>query len=120
VQRTINIVLKILSAGVWPALPLTGYWLFFRYKNAPGEPPLPAVTLFSLMTLTGIVVWSLPMLAAAAAGVFKPEFFGLLGWIVVLFSIKRFLYLRRGFLSLFEEAILDSLEFFLPGFYLTP
>ncbi len=70
---------RLLSCGVWPALPLTGHRLL---------PPdfldtCPLVTAFALWTLAGVVVWSVPLLAAAALRVYRPAFFGLAGWAVV-------------------------------------
>lgn len=70
---------RLLCGGIWPALPLTGYRLL---------PPdlldtCPLVTAFALWALAGVVVWSVPLLAAAALRVYRPAVFGLVGWAVI-------------------------------------
>lgn len=78
---------RILSCGIWPALPLTGYWLLTPdWFEAPGS-PLPGVTRFALRTTAGIVVWSGALLLAAAGRFYRGAWFGLAGWAVVLVSL---------------------------------
>lgn len=78
---------RILSCGIWPALPLTGYWLMPSDVLETPDSPFPEVTRFALWTTAGIVVWSGGLLLAAAARVYRGSYFGLLGWAVVLASL---------------------------------
>ena len=72
----------VAAAGVWPALPLTGYLLFARPQRAAAGDSLPAVTSGALMTAVGFAVWSVLLLGSAIAGVYRADALGLLGWIV--------------------------------------
>ncbi len=76
----------IASCGIWPALPLTGYWLLYRPALALG-PPLPVVTAFALCAAAGVAAWSPAMLAAAIAGIFRPAVIGIAGWITTAVSM---------------------------------
>lgn len=67
------------AAGVWPALPLTGYLLFVRPHHSAGH-GLPAITTFALMTTIGLAVWSPLLLGTAIAGVYHAAYLGVLGW----------------------------------------
>src|SRR5262249_53332302 len=78
---------RILNCGIWPALPLTGYWLMPSDLLQAPDSPFPLVTLFSLWTMSGIVVWSGGLLSAAAARVYRGDYFGLAGWAVVIVSL---------------------------------
>ena len=62
---------RIMSCGIWPALPLTGYWLMPPNLLQTPDSPFPVVTLFALWTMAGIVVWSGGLLSAAAARVYR-------------------------------------------------
>jgi hypothetical protein len=77
----------IASGGIWPALPLTGYWLFGRPRRSAERLRLPAVAALALMTVAGIAVWSVGMLGAAMMGVYRPTAFGVAGWVVTLASV---------------------------------
>src|SRR4030042_3045092 len=79
-----NMVLSIISAGIWPALPLTGYLIFRRYKKINS---FPIISLISLITVIGIAIWSLPMLITAMIGLYRAECFGLVGWVFTIFSM---------------------------------
>lgn len=70
--------------GLWSALPVTGYWLFLRRHYASGIAPYPAITAVALATTVGILVWSVPLLLSAIAGLYSPAAIGLLGWAVTL------------------------------------
>lgn len=74
------------AAGVWPALPLTGYWMLGRRLRMVGE-SVPLVTATALATVAGFCVWSPILLGAAVAGVYRGDVLGLLGWGVTLFSV---------------------------------
>lgn len=74
--------------GVWPALPMTGYWLFLRAYRKSGTSAFPLVTSIALACVAGIAVWSVPMLASAVLGAYWAGFFGLLGWAITLFTAK--------------------------------
>jgi hypothetical protein len=76
----------IASCGIWPALPLTGYWLLYRVALAP-ETELPGVTAFALCAAAGMAAWSPVMLAAAIAGIGRPAVIGMAGWITTAVSI---------------------------------
>ncbi|MBV9387074.1 MAG: hypothetical protein JOZ78_11670 [Chroococcidiopsidaceae cyanobacterium CP_BM_ER_R8_30] len=80
----------IAASGIWSALPLTGSFVFLHHYKAIAN-PVSRVTAFSLMTVAGIAVWSVPMLAATIFGIYHAEFFGLIGWIVTLFQFIRWL-----------------------------
>lgn len=78
---------SLAAFGIWPALPLSGLWLFrFTLRNS-WTPTLPPLTLLALMTVAGIAVWSGPMLASAAAGLYSARVFGLIGWAVTLCAL---------------------------------
>jgi len=91
--------LPMLSAfaafGVWPALPLTGYWLFTRVYRESGSGEYPLVRSVALMAVAGTAVWSLPMLGSAMIGIYRAEIFGLLGWMVTLRALFGFLKRRE-------------------------
>jgi hypothetical protein len=70
------------AAGLWPGLPATGYLLFARTRRSAGAAIFPVVTFSALLVVTGIATWSLPLLATAVAGVYRPEYVGLGGWLV--------------------------------------
>ncbi|MFQ5668460.1 MAG: hypothetical protein ACE5I7_18805, partial [Candidatus Binatia bacterium] len=72
------------AAGVWPAVPLTGYAVFTRTNSRLGGNTLPRVTSFALMTVAGLVVWSVPLLGSVVAGIYRGAYVGLLGWGVTL------------------------------------
>src|SRR5574341_1409618 len=72
--------LSMLAAGgVWPAVPLTGYLLFWR-PQAAALRSLPPATALTLTTVAGLTVWSPLLLGTAVAGLYRAEVFGLMGW----------------------------------------
>jgi hypothetical protein len=83
----LNCISRIMSSGVWPALPLTGYWLLRSEGLYVADAPLPLITLFAIWSLTGIVVWSGLLLSTAAARCYRGDFLGLAGWLVVSISL---------------------------------
>jgi len=86
---------KLAAFGVWPAVPLTGYWLFARAIRVSGSTAFPVVTSLGLMSVAGVTVWSVPMLASAVAGVYRADYFGLLGWAVTLCTLVALFRTRR-------------------------
>ena len=97
-STVMSLLYTIVTFGIWPALPLTGYFLFSRYKLETGISSLPKITSFSLMTVVGIVLWSVFLLAAAILGIYRAGYFGLVGWIVTI-SVSIWLYKRRSVFS---------------------
>lgn len=81
------------AAGVWCAAPLTGYLVFARTQRAAPD-SVPRVTSFALMTVAGLAVWSVPLLAAAVAGVYRGDVLGVAGWAVSIVAAA--ILLRRG------------------------
>jgi hypothetical protein len=82
-----NLPSAIAAAGIWPALPLTGYWLLVRPQRRIWAGRLPWLTSLALMTVAGMAIWSGFLLSAAVARVYRPEYFGLAGWGVTLLSL---------------------------------
>jgi hypothetical protein len=80
-------VSRIVSCGIWPALPLTGYWLVPSGSLRGGETPSSALGLFALWTMAGIILWSICLLSTAAARVYRSTYFGLAGWVVSVASL---------------------------------
>src|SRR4051794_20432479 len=78
---------RILSSGIWPALPLTGYWLMPTGVLETPDRAFPVVTRFAVWTTAGIVAWSGALLLAAAGRLYRGACFGLAGWLVVLVSL---------------------------------
>ncbi len=78
---------NLAAAGVWPAVPLTGYLLFARPLRVWRSASLPAAPWFALMTVAGLAVWSVPLLGTAVAGVYRPAYLGLIGWSVTLIGL---------------------------------
>ncbi len=77
----------IAAFGIWPALPLTGYWLFALCFPPGFWGRFPAVTSLALMAVAGIAVWSALMLTAAIAGIYSGAYLGLFGWIITVFAL---------------------------------
>ncbi|MFI5364862.1 MAG: ArnT family glycosyltransferase [Candidatus Binatia bacterium] len=75
------------AGGVWPAVPVTGYLVFAPAQRGTRTEPLPVVTSLALMTVAGLAVWSVPLLASAVAGVYRPGYLGLLGWGTTLVGV---------------------------------
>jgi len=89
----------VAAAGVWPALPLTGYLVFTRLQRSSELEMFPALTAVALLSVTGLALWSVLLLATAMAGVFTPAVHGLLGWAVTgigLVMVRRSPSFRRG------------------------
>lgn len=82
---------KVLTFGIWPALPLTGYLIFSLWLHESRTAFLSKITSISLMTVTGIAAWSIPLLISAMVGVYRAEYFGLLGWAITLIALIRLL-----------------------------
>jgi hypothetical protein len=82
-----NLLSAVASGGIWPALPWTGYWLWWRRWRADERSRLPGLTRLALMTVAGIAVWSVGLLGTAMAGVYHPEWWGAAGWVVTLASL---------------------------------
>lgn len=72
---------SLLAAGVWPAVPLTGYMLLSR--TAPDcLRTHPVIVSMALISVAGCAVWSALLLGAAAAGAYRPDLLGLVGWVI--------------------------------------
>lgn len=80
-------VSQAVSLGIWPALPLTGYWAFYRFWRTTETKPCPAIASAALTATAGIAIWSFPLLAAAIVGIYSSEYFGGIGWFVTLVSM---------------------------------
>lgn len=91
----------IASFGIWPALPLTGFWLI-ECTRQELRARLPFFTVVSLACVLGIVTWSPVLLTLAMAGIFRPEYVGLAGWLVSLVAITR---LRKVFISRISSTL---------------
>lgn len=78
----------LLSCGIWPALPLTGYWVLARLRS-PGCRPWPPSTHFALATALGLALWSLPLLITLILGIYKGMYLGLAGWVVTVVAAYR-------------------------------
>jgi hypothetical protein len=68
------------AAGVWAAVPVTGYLLFARPLRLSARSGFPAVAGYAVTIAAGIVVWSVTLLVALLLGVYHPPALGLLGW----------------------------------------
>jgi hypothetical protein len=79
-----SVAAAVASAGIWPALPLTGYWVMVQAGKVTGSLPIPTIAAWALMAASGIVVWSPVLLAAAACRSYRPAWCGTAGWGVTL------------------------------------
>lgn len=89
-----TVLSSLAAAGLWPALPLTGCALVGRPLRGRAGVCIPAVTRFALLCTLGLAVWSPLLLFSAALRLYRPEWVGLLGWIVTA-CVALALY-RRG------------------------
>ena len=80
---------NIISFGIWPAVPLTGNFIVNRYRLGGIIQFIPPITYFSLITATGLAFWSFFLLSSAMAGVYRADYFGLIGWFITLYFLKR-------------------------------
>jgi hypothetical protein len=87
---------RIAAFGIWPALPLTGYWLLIRSRPPTLTQQFPPISSFGLISVAGIALWSIPMLGSAIAGIYRADVFGVLGWAITLSSLRG-LFERREF-----------------------
>jgi hypothetical protein len=71
---------NLAAAGVWPALPLTGYIVCARTTHWSGVDAAAPLTAGALMSVIGLAVWSVPLLGSVAVGLYWPVFFGVAGW----------------------------------------
>jgi hypothetical protein len=94
-----NLLYTTITFGIWPALPLTGYWLFIRFSRESGIDSIPKITSFSLMTAVGIVLWSIFLLSSALTGIYRAGYFGLAGWFVTLFTLKELFKKKHFFIQ---------------------
>ncbi|WP_337286849.1 hypothetical protein [Candidatus Methylomirabilis sp.] len=105
-------MLRMIAAfGIWPALPLTGYWLFALCFPPGFWGRFPAVTSLALMTVAGIAAWSVLMLTAAIAGVYSGSYLGLFGWVVTVFVLIGLLRQRNNLAR--SKIRLSAYEFML-------
>jgi len=87
---------QLCAAGVWPAVLVVGYLVFARNRCTGDRDALPLPTSIALMITAGLAAWSVPLLAAAIAGVYQPAHVGVAAWIVVLVGGPTLMYERRG------------------------
>lgn len=74
---------NILAAGLWPALPLTGYALLRLCRiTLPGSLRIPLV-LVSVSWFVGLGLWSIPLVLTAGWGHYSGAAIGSFGWMVV-------------------------------------
>jgi hypothetical protein len=86
----IDLIKNILSSGIWPALPITGFLLFKRGDAQPEHKAFSPLIMFALFSTIGIAVWSMPMALAAMWHVYSGAVFGLIGWgVTFFFCVKR-------------------------------
>jgi len=78
-----DIIEAISAAGWMPAVLLAGHWL--AAQVGVDRP----VDRWVLAPAVGLVLWTLPMLVAAALGLYRPWFFGLVGWALTAGLIPR-------------------------------
>jgi hypothetical protein len=76
----LHILSLIAAAGVWPAVPVTGYLVFAHPQRLWETAKLPTVAAYALTAAAGIAVWSVPLLGALLVGAFHPTALGVLGW----------------------------------------
>lgn len=83
----LSLASSLAAFGLWPALPLTGYWLLVRRLRQSGRAPCTAIASLALAFVAGLAVWSLPMLGAVLLGVYRPALVGTLGWAVTALAL---------------------------------
>lgn len=100
-----NEIIKAIAAfGVWPALPLTGAWLFGRFWGGSTN-PLPLKNLFSLYVTAGVAVWSFVLIALVLVNLYQSAWVGVMGWIAAAYM---FWSLKKNQPSLFSTAKLSG------------
>ncbi|MCM8804333.1 MAG: glycosyltransferase family 39 protein [Candidatus Omnitrophica bacterium] len=82
-------LMKFLTFGIWPALPLSGYFILNYYLQAiiNSNQLIRSISFISLVTAIGIIIWSIPMLISAVTGIFQAKFFGALGWFITFICL---------------------------------
>ena len=86
-----DVTSALLTAGVWPAVLLTGY-LAVACTARLEDGSVSALTAGALFTVAGLAVWSVPLLASVVAGVYRPPYVGMAGWaitVIAVFNIGR-------------------------------
>ena len=71
----------ILAFGVWPAVPLTGYWGLRAAKR--GIATSGRLETAALSSAIGIAIWSPALLAFVVLKAYSPHVVGAVGWLVV-------------------------------------
>ena len=51
------------------------------------------------MTVVGMVLWSIFLLSSAMAGIYRPGYFGLIGWLITLFILKGLFKKKKSFIK---------------------
>ena len=92
-----NFLAYVLSFGIWPALPISGYFIISSIVSKSAITPFPRITFFSLISTTGIALWSIPLLVTAIGGYYRAEYFGAVGWLISIFSLL--LLVKKGRIS---------------------
>lgn len=78
------------SAGVWFALPVTGFWCLRGLWKRCGLRRWTPLARWGVASSVGLGIWSLPLLVLAELGLYRAWAVGLVGWAMVL----AFLWLR--------------------------
>ncbi len=72
----------VASAGLWPAVPVTGWWILRRTGSLSAITTWPWITRVSFVCAVGISLWSLPMMLLGLMGHYSPVAMGLAGWAI--------------------------------------
>jgi hypothetical protein len=83
------------AAGVWAAVPLTGFLVFGFTPHTSSKESWPLVTVVAVMAAVGLAVWSPILLGAAIAGVYRADLLGLLGWAVSACAVAQMFTQRK-------------------------
>jgi hypothetical protein len=78
------VIAVLASAGVFVAVPLTGWLALGRVTM-----PVPAIARPSLWVSAGLAIWSVPLLLSLVLGVYRPELIGGAGWVVAAVIVAR-------------------------------
>lgn len=101
------------AAGVWAAVPLTGFLIFGFGQHESSTQRWPLVTVVAVMAVAGLAVWSPILLGAAIAGVFRADLLGLLGWAVSAVAVVQLFAQRKALAAAIQP--LSSWDWVLAG-----
>lgn len=72
------------SAGIWFALPVTGFWCFRSLWEHRGLRRWTLLARWGMAGAVGLAVWSLPLLVLAELGIYRSWGVGLAGWVTIV------------------------------------